>query len=288
MVQQKRIYRKVAGRKPAFEEFGFVDSGTMYWWASWYGNILGYHSLNTFMAAVGKAMQACATLDLNVQENFIEAQRNDNNQRFRDFKLTRFACYLLAMTADGFKPRVTRARVYFDNLAKQHMLKLSGSEDIQRLLLRDEIKEGHNLLKSVAWAAGVRDFSFFMNEGYLGMYQMNAREVRKHKGVAEGDSLFDYLSRPELAANLYRIKTTSETLSQGSVQSAFEAAAIHKHVGEDIRKMVKYRTMQYPEEIAVEKKLSEVARELQKAKRIFNRAIAQKSPTDPSQQVPSN
>ena len=259
-----------AKQKPSLDEFGFEENGVMYWWASWYGKILGYKTFKTFLAPVQRAMQACATLSIDISENFIDTRRKVDGTTTRDIKLTRFACYLIAMNADARKPIVARAQVYFAEQVENINLMLDGSKDIERLMVREEVKEGNLALNSAAAKAGVRDFRAFMTEGYLGLYNKPIRAVKKQKQVDGDDVLFDYMGRTELAANLFRITMTEERLKMKNVNNPFDAAAIHKKVGEDIRGMVKENTGQYPEELPVERKLNEVASELRKAKKLLN------------------
>ena len=262
-----------ARTKPAMEDFGFEENGTMYWWASWYGDVLGYRSMATFRSPMRKAMQACQTLQINTSENFVEVPRTTSGKK-NDVKLTRFACYLIAMNADGRKPLVARAQVYFAEQIEKINLVLEGTKDIERLLIRHEIKEGNLTLNSEAARSGVNDFRLFMNEGYLGLYNGPIREIKRRRGLRERDSLFDFMGRTELAANLFRITMTEECLKRTGNRSEDLAAAVHRKVGADVRKMVYENTGRYPEKLPIERKLSEVSRTLKKAKQLLNKKTA--------------
>lgn len=263
--------KKVNKSKPSLDEFGFSEDGIMYWWASWYGKVLGYKSLRTFKSPIQKAMQACATLNIETSENFIEAKRIENGKKIKDIKLTRFACYLIAMNADARKPIVARAQVYFADQVEKINLMLDGTKDLERLLIREEIKDGNLALNSAAGRAGVQDFRLFMNKGYLGLYNRNIRTVKKDKGVNEKENLYDYMSRTELAANLFRITMTEERLKRSNIYAESTAGAIHYKVGKDVRKMVKENTGKFPEELPAERRLSDVASDLRKAKNLLNK-----------------
>ena len=262
-----------SGHKPSLDEFGFEENGVMYWWASWYGSVLGYSSGNSFLSPIQKAMQACATLHIDTSENFAETYHTEGGKTFRDYKLTRFACYLIAMNADARKPIVARAQVYFAEQIEKINLMLDGSKDIERILIREEIKDGNLALTAAAAKTGVKDFRMFMTEGYLGLYNKPIREVKREKGVDEDENLYEYMSRTEMAANLFRITMTEEKLNKSHIESPFEAAAIHRRIGEGIRDMVKENTGKYPEELPLERRLNEVASDLRKAKNILNEKI---------------
>ncbi len=243
----------------------------MYWWAGWYSEILGYASLDNFRPSIQRAIQACTTLHIDTRENFIETWRQKGSRPFRDYKLTRFACYLIAMNADARKPVVARAQIYFAEQVEKINHLLNGTKDLERIMMREEIKEGNLALTSAAAKTGVKDFRMFMTEGYLGLYNQPIRNVKREKGVDEGENLFEYMGRTELAANLFRITMTEEKLKNSRIDSPFEAAAIHRRIGEGIRDMVKENTGKYPEELQPERKLKEVARDLRKARKILNK-----------------
>ena len=226
--------------------------------------------MKTFTPSIQKAIQACTTLQIDTSENFMEVKRNEEGKVSMDYKLTRFACYLIAMNADARKPIVARAQIYFAKQIERINLVLEGSKDIERLLIREEIKEGNLSLNSEAARAGVTDFRAFMNEGYLGLYNKSIREVKKDRGVAEKKNLYDYMGRTELAANLFRITMTEERLKLIGTKSQGTAAVIHHKIGTDVRKMVKENTGKFPETLPVERKLSEVSSELKKAKKLLN------------------
>ncbi len=268
MEKQGKIHRR-----PSFDKFGFEEGGIIYWWASWYLNVLGYRSIKTFMTPILKAMQACATLNIDTAENFIEVGRQNKGRSFRDYKLSRFACYLVAMNADARKEVVARAQIYFAEQVERINLVLDGTRDLERLQIREDIREGHHALTAAAGKAGVKDFRFFMTEGYLGLYNNPIRDIKVLKGIDEDDNLYEYMGRAELAANFFRISMTEERLRQSKVHSAFEAAAIHKRIGGDIRQLAKDHTGRYPEDLPVERNLHLVSNELRRAAKLLNRRI---------------
>ncbi len=89
--------------KPKFESMG-GSNGFRYWYASELAALLSYESYSGFLPAVNKAMTACNALGISIMENFQEETRVIEGKTFRDFKLSRFACYLCAMNGDVRKP----------------------------------------------------------------------------------------------------------------------------------------------------------------------------------------
>ncbi|MCK4858858.1 MAG: hypothetical protein KAT58_12870, partial [candidate division Zixibacteria bacterium] len=82
-------------RKALFEKHSHINQGT-YWLASELMQLLGYSDMNAFRKAIARAQIACAHLGIPVEENFVYIRSDDSTS---DTKLSRFACYLVAMNA---------------------------------------------------------------------------------------------------------------------------------------------------------------------------------------------
>jgi len=252
-----------------FEDFSH-QNGITYWWASDFMKMMGYPNLISFTKPINRAMQACLSINIDCHDNFIKADRIVDGNHISDFKLTRFACYMISMNGDIKKPEVARAQVYFANQAEQINLMLSGSNDVDRLIIRGEIKDGNKSLMSAAKGSGVVNFGIFMDAGYLGMYNTGMKKLTQRKGLQPNQSLFDYMGKTELSANLFRIALTEEKLKQQIIFNEGNANQIHKKVGSDIRKMVKENTGLNPEQLPIERRLGDVTKELKKANKQLN------------------
>ncbi|MBS4028918.1 MAG: hypothetical protein KGZ58_09790 [Ignavibacteriales bacterium] len=244
----------------SFEDFK-NDNGTSFWWASDLMKMVGYTDMKSFKKVLDRATKACITLGINHYDNFRAEMRELNGEQIQDFKLSRFACYLTVMNGDPKKSEVAKAQIYFIELTRRFELYLQNNEDIERLLIRDEVKEGNKSLSSVAKKAGVTDYAKFQNAGYRGLYNMMNWELARHRDI-QIDELIEYMGRTELAANLFRITQTEERIKNKNITGQQNLEQTHYDVGREVRRMVEKNTGKSPEQLPIEKKIPEIHKEL--------------------------
>jgi hypothetical protein len=142
--------------------------------------VLEYTGFRNFITVIAKAREACASSGHAVSDHFVEINEMVNigsaaQRELQDWKLSRYACYLVIQNADPSKPLVALGQTYFavqtrrQEMADDEVLK----EDKMRLLLRAEMKKHNKNLAGVAKQSGVvdpLDYAIFMDHGYRGLY----------------------------------------------------------------------------------------------------------------------
>lgn len=235
------------GQGELFEQRG-VTIGGKFWFARHFMEILGYDSFSAFEPAINKAIGICTTLNIPVLENFIQTTRDG----VPDYKLSRFACYLVAMNANVQKPQVAAAQAYFATLADAAQQYVRDVNDIERVQIRGEVSEREKGLASTAKRAGVDQYHFFQNAGYRGMYNMDLNQLKKTKGLRPGmpefeKPLLDFMDKRELAGNLFRITETEAKLKSEGTRGQKPAEDVAFTVGRQVRSMMVENTGEKPE-----------------------------------------
>jgi len=251
-----------------FEQYS-KDNGYTYWFATKLMELLGYKSMSSFSKAINKAMTTCNTLNIPILENFEQMTNVIDGKSVIDFRLSRFACYLVAMNADNKNPEVAKAQAYFATLAGavNHYLEEVGK--VERLVVREEISERESSLSGVAKRAGVENYAFFQTAGYRGMYNMSISKLREIRNIPTKKSPLDFMGKDELAANLFRITQTELKIKNENItgQSKLEVAA--ENVGKEVRNTMIKISGVAPENLPIEDDLTVVKKELKsKNKRI--------------------
>ncbi|MBX3451156.1 MAG: hypothetical protein KF777_16440 [Planctomycetaceae bacterium] len=242
---------------PSFEDLA-IKNGTNLWEELALMQALGYQTPDAFKKVVMKAMQACLTLGIPTEDNFVRAEAGT-------YRYTRFACYLVAMNADTRKPQVAAAQLYFAALAETFQSALEHADAIDRVLIRDEVSEGEKSLSSTAKSHGVVNYAFFQNAGYRGMYNMNLKKLKEKKGVKASQNLIDRMGKEELAAHLFRITQTNAKIRNSGVQGQIALEQTAEQVGKQVRKSMLEISGHKPEDLPAAAPINDVKKNLKAA-----------------------
>ncbi len=248
-----------------FEDFK-NENGRIYWWATDLMRMTGYDDMKMFEKAIHRAIKACITLGIDHFENFEKIVR-DNDRT--DYKLTRFACYLTVMNADPKKELVAQAQLYFVQQTRKFELYIENREEIERILIREEVREGNKSLMSTAKTAGLINYAQFNHRGYLGLYNMGNWQLATRRGIKK-EALSDYMGRAELAANLFRITQTEEKIKHLGIKGQSKLEKTHYEVGREVRHLIQKNTGKSPEDLPTKRRIPEIASELKRGYKRMN------------------
>ena len=254
------------------------QNGIRYWWAHEFMLELGYESWPTFNNVINKAIASCARLGLDVSDAFIASSYSEGNKTTKSYRLTRFACLLITMHADGKKPFVAQAKAALAGIASQLIEAQINQQGIGRIEVREDLKAAEGLLNHAAATAGVENnqFGIFKDAGFRGMYNMSLRDLKQHKGIDEKATAYDFMGLTELAGNLFRVTQTAERLKQQPNVGLNIAAETAKSVGKEVRGMMIKNSGVSPEALPFEENINQVKRQLKNTAKETNKLDAPK------------
>ena len=263
-----------------FENIKHIDEeGKECWYARELQGVLDYSKWERFSGVINNAMISCENCGYNVSDHFPGAGKmvktGDSYRKIKDYKLSRYACYLIAQNADSRKKVVALAQTYFAiQTRKQEILEKEYNaltEDEKRVYQRDLTRKGNYSLNQTAKKAGVKNFDKFHNAGYRGLYNgETADDIAKRKGLRYREEILDNMGSTELAANLFRITQTDEKIKKENIKGENNASDAHNKVGKIVRNAIKEAGGTMPEDLPTPEKS---LKELEKERKISNLKI---------------
>ncbi len=256
-----------------FEDIKHIDeNGNEYWYARELQNVLGYQQWRSINELIERAKVACKESKYNIDDHFaVRRKLVDIGSRTKrnviDYKLSRYACYLIVMNGNPKKEIIALGQTYFTIQTRKQELSEKEynelTEDEKRFYQRDLTRKGNYSLNLAARNAGVKNFDKFHNSGYKGLYNgETANDIAKRKKLRYREDILDNMGSDELIANLFRISQTEQKLRNESINLENEANETHYKVGKEIRNTIKKLGGTMPENMPTpNKSLKEVEKE---------------------------
>ena len=242
------------------------DNGVEYWTARELMVVLGYPRWESFDEVISRAIKSADNSSQITANHFRRLTKmvkigSSSVREIKDWKLDRYACYLVAQNGDSAKPEIALAQTYFAIQTRKQEIFESLTADDKRLFIRGEVADYNKKLFSTAKKAGVSNFGLFNNAGYKGLYDLSISEIERKKDIRKGE-LLDRAGSSELAANLFRITQTDDKLQKDKIIGDKKSRDAHFTIGRKVRKTIADIGGTMPEHLPVEKHI----RELNKAK----------------------
>lgn len=259
-----------------FEDIKHIDEeGKEYWLARELQIAFKYKEWRKFDGIINKSITSCNNSNINANDQFVQVDKliqhgKGGMRNIKDFKLSRYACYLIAQNGDSHMKVIALAQTYFAiQTRKQELSEKEYSmltEDEKRFYQRNLTRKGNYSLNMVARNVDVRNFDKFHNAGYKGLYGgETANDIAKRKKLRYREDILDNMNEDELVANLFRINQTKQKLLKDKVQGENNASDIHYEVGKEIRYTIKKLGGTMPEDMPTpEKSLKELEKENKK------------------------
>lgn len=267
-----------------FEKIKQVENSQEFWSARDLQPLLEYQQWRNFEIAIKRAMIACQNAGYNVSDHFAEVSKmvdigTGAKRALLDYRLSRYACYLIVQNGDPKKEAIANGQTYFAVQTRRQELTDEAfaqlGEDKQRLLLRQQLRVHNTELAEAAQISGVEtplDYAVFQNHGYKGLYGgLDQAAIHQNKGLKKSQKILDYMGSTELAANLFRATQTADKLKREQIQDKRLANQTHFDVGKKVRQTIKELGGTMPEALPTpEKSIQKLEREQKKREQQIN------------------
>jgi DNA-damage-inducible protein D len=242
----------IAKEYQGFEQIKHTDdAGKEYWLARELAPVLEYTEWRNFSKVIDRAILACRNSGFTISDQFVEVNKTvempskAKPKIIIDYKLSRYACYLIVQNGDPRKEIIATGQTYFAiQTRRQEVADYFNhlDEDNKRLVVRGDIKQWNQMLAEAAHNAGViteDEFAQFQNAGYMGLYGgETVQDIHRRKRLLPKQKILDFMNSRELIANLFRISLAEEKIRMEQIQGAEAASETHNQVGQEVRQTI--------------------------------------------------
>ncbi|MFM0843401.1 DNA damage-inducible protein D [Streptococcus suis] len=277
-MEQSKIYKT----KEKFDSIvnQTEDEAIDYWYARDLMPLLGYERWENFHKAIHRAMNSIETSDTKVSDHFREVTKmvplgSGSERPVKDYMLTRYACYLIAINGDTNKEEIAFAQSYFAVQTRKQELIEERLHYIERTEARGKLKESEKRLSQNIYERGVDDKGFgrIRSKGDTALFGGHStQEMKERLGVKSNRPLADFLPTLTIAAKNLATEMTNYNVEENNLHGEKSITDEHVLNNTTIRNMLAQRGIK-PEELPPAEDLKKLERKVkQQNKKLIKEA----------------
>ena len=256
-------------RKLTLADLAHIDaeSGVEFWYARDIMEFLGYRRWENFAVAVERAKVSGNASRTAGQDHFREATKmieagKGAQRKVKDYKLTRYACYLIAQNGDPRKEEIAFAQSYFALQTRKQELIEERMRALARIAIRGQLTEAEKELSRIAYERGVdgAGFARIRSKGDAALFGGHTTaDMKKRLGVKGSRPLADHLPSVTLAAKQLATEMTNHNVEGKDLHGERPIAEEHVQNNVGVRDLLGRRGIR-PEELPPEEDVRRLER----------------------------
>lgn len=260
---------RITIRKLQFDDLIHVDeeSNVEYWLARELMGILGYERWENFEKSIQRAMESCNSQEMVPSDHFKETVKvaslaKNAKRKIKDYMLTRYACYLVAMNGDPQKEEIAFAQSYFAVQTRKQELIEERIALMERTQAREKLKESEKRLSQNIYERGVDDAGFgrIRSKGDCALFGgRSTKEMKKKLGVSANRPLADFFPTLTIAAKNLATEMTNYNVEDKNLQGEKDITGEHVQNNASVREMLGQRGIK-PEELPLAEDIKKLER----------------------------
>ncbi len=255
----------------SFEDYMHTDeNGVEFWYARELQELLEYAKWDTFKNVIERAKDACKNSGQQIVDHFPDVGKmvqigSGTEREQKDYKLTRYACYLIAQNGDPRKQVIAFAQTYFAVQTRKQEIIEQRLLEAERVQARHKLSESDKQLSRVIFEKGIdsKGFAKIKSRGDCALFGKTTKSLKKDFNIPDSKPLADVLPTITLKAKDFANEITAFNTTHNNLNSEDKITKEHVKNNQDVRKVLTDRNI-YPEKLPPEEDIKKVERRLNK------------------------
>jgi DNA-damage-inducible protein D len=199
----------------SFEDYARKEKDVEFWYARDLKFLLGYSKWENFVKVIEKAKESCVNAGFNVLDHFPDVRKvmplgSGSKREVKDYKLTRYACYLIAQNGDPRKNEIAFAQSYFAIQTRKQELIEERIALVERHKVRQKLVASETELSKLIYERGVdeKGFARIRSKGDQVLFGgNNTNQMKKKLQIPQNRPMADFLPTVTIAAKNFATET---------------------------------------------------------------------------------
>ncbi|MFH0752142.1 MAG: DNA damage-inducible protein D [archaeon] len=259
-----------------FEDYARETDGVEFWFARDLQKLLGYVEWRKFLGTIEKAKEACKNSNNEIRDHFVGAAKTIGmpkgaTKEIVDYKLTRYACYLIAQNGDPRKEEIAFAQSYFAIQTRKQELIEQRIALQERFEARSKLITSETELSKLIYGRGVDDAGFarIRSKGDEALFGgSDTKQMKKRLSIPQNRPMADFLPTVTIAAKNFATEITNFNVKQDNLCGEVKITGNHVKNNKEMRRVLAKNKI-IPENLPAEEDIKRLKRRVKKDERIM-------------------
>lgn len=256
-----------------FEDYAHQEEGVEFWFARDLQQLLGYVEWRKFLGVIEKAKESCKNSSNEIPDHFVGSDKTIDmpkgaSKEILDYKLTRYACYLIAQNGDPRKEEIAFAQSYFAIQTRKQELIEERIALQERFEARNRLIASETELSKLIYERGVDDAGFarIRSKGDEALFGGNdTKQMKRRIDIPQKKPLADFLPTVTIAAKNFATELTNFNVKQNNLHGEMKITGEHVKNNKEMRTVLAKSNI-VPEKLPAEEDIKKLERRVKKDK----------------------